>query len=186
MAELVSAGKVRHLGLSEAAPQTIRRAHAVHPIAALQTEYSLWTRDPEDGDAADRARARHRLRRLCAARPRLPDRDASSSRRTCRRATSAAARRASPARTSQKNLDLVAKVQEIARDKGCTPAQVALAWVLAQGDDIVPIPGTRSPDPPGGERRAPRRSSSRKTTSAGSTRPSRTAPRSASAMRKAE
>ena len=72
MAELVAAGKVRHLGLSEAAPETIRRAHAVHPITALQTEYSLWTRDPEDEILADRARARHRLRRLQPARPRLP------------------------------------------------------------------------------------------------------------------
>ena len=144
MAELVHAGKVRHLGLSEAAPQTIRRAHAVHPIAALQTEYSLWSRDPEDeilptvrelgiGFVPYAPLGRGFLTGRFARPEDLPEGDF---------------RRSSPrwsGENFQKNLDLVAKVQEIAREKGCTPAQVALAWVLAQGDDIVPIPGTRSP-----------------------------------------
>ena len=85
MAELVAAGKVRYLGLSEAAPETIRRAHAVHPITALQTEYSVWAREPEARDPADAARARHRLRAVQPARPRLPDRDAAHARRARRR-----------------------------------------------------------------------------------------------------
>ena len=100
MAELVDAGKVRYLGLSEAAPATIRRAHAVHPITALQTEYSLWTRDPEDEVLPTVPRARHRLRRLQPARPRLPDRARSSRSTTSPRTTSAATPRASRARTS--------------------------------------------------------------------------------------
>jgi len=125
MAELVKEGKVRYLGLSEAAPATIRRAHAVHPISALQTEYSLWTRDPEDevlatgrelgigfvaysalgrGVLTGRSRARHDL---------------------------------------SKNLDLVKRIEEVAGEKGVTPPQLAIAWVLARGNDIVPIPGTK-------------------------------------------
>ena len=136
-------GKVRHLGLSEAAPATIRRAHAVHPIAALQTEYSLWSREPEDGLLADRARARHRLRRLQPARPRFPHRASSSPRRTCRPTTPGTTSPRFQGENFQKNLDLVDKVAALARAKGCTAGQLALAWVLAQGDDIVPIPGTK-------------------------------------------
>jgi aryl-alcohol dehydrogenase-like predicted oxidoreductase len=142
MAELVREGKVRHLGLSEAAPQTIRRAHRVHPIAALQTEYSLWSRDPEDEilpllrelgigfvpySPLGRGFLTGRFRRP----EDLPEDDF---------------RRHSPrfsGENFQRNLDLVAKVEEIAREKGCRVSQVALAWVLAQGDDVVPIPGTR-------------------------------------------
>jgi len=142
MAELVEAGKVRHLGLSEAAPATIRRAHAVHPIAALQTEYSLWTRDPEDevlatvrelgiGFVAYSPLGRGFLTGAIKAIDDLPEDDY---------------RRRSPRlqpENFQHNLDLVARVEEIAAEKGVTPGQLALAWVLAQGDDIVPIPGTK-------------------------------------------
>ena len=141
MAELVTAGKVRHLGLSEAAPATIRRAHAVHPIAALQTEYSLWSREPE--------------RELLA---------------TCRslgiafvaysplgrgfltgrfRSTEDLAendwRRNNPrfqGENLRRNLELVEKVEALARAKGCTPAQLALAWLLSRGPDVIPIPGS--------------------------------------------
>jgi aryl-alcohol dehydrogenase-like predicted oxidoreductase len=142
MAELVKQGKVRHLGLSEAAPQTIRRAHAVHPIAALQTEYSLWSRDPEDGVlATTRALGIGFVpyaplgRGFLTGRFQKPDdlQDGDF-------------RKSSPrwsAENFRKNLDLVAKVKEIAAERRCTPAQLALAWVLAQGEDIVPIPGTR-------------------------------------------
>ena len=142
MAELVEAGKVRHLGLSEAAPATIRRAHSVHPIAALQTEYSLWTRDPEDevlatvrelgiGFVAYSPLGRGFLTGAIKAIDDLPEDDF---------------RRRSPRlqpENFQHNLDLVARVEEIAAEKGVTPGQLALAWVLAQGDDIVPIPGTK-------------------------------------------
>jgi aryl-alcohol dehydrogenase-like predicted oxidoreductase len=142
MKELVEAGKVRHLGLSEAAPDTIRRAHAVHPITALQTEYSLWTRDPEDailptvrelgiGFVAYSPLGRGFLSGQITSIDDLAEDDF---------------RRRGPrfqGDNFQKNLDLVAKVEEIADDKGVTPSQLALAWVLAQGDDIVPIPGTK-------------------------------------------
>jgi aryl-alcohol dehydrogenase-like predicted oxidoreductase len=142
MAELVEAGKVRHLGLSEAAPATIRRAHAVHPIAALQTEYSLWTRDPEDevlatarelgiGFVAYSPLGRGFLTGAIKAIDDLPADDY---------------RRRSPRlqpENFQHNLDLVARVEEIAAEKNVTPGQLALAWVLARGDDIVPIPGTK-------------------------------------------
>ena len=131
-------------GFSEASPDTLRRASAVHPIAALQTEYSLWSRDPEDEILADLPRARHRLRRLLPARPRLPDRrdhlgrddlDADDYRRYSPRFQG---------ENFEQNLDLVARGRsDSPRDKGVTPAQLALAWVLAQGDDIVPIPGTK-------------------------------------------
>jgi aryl-alcohol dehydrogenase-like predicted oxidoreductase len=142
MAGLVEAGKVRYLGLSEASPETIRRAHAVHPISALQSEYSLWTRDPEDGPLAtcrelgigfvaysplgrgfltgqirspgDFAEGDFRGRL-----PRFQDEN------------------------FQRNLDLLSCVEEIAGEKGRTPGQIALAWVLARGEDIVPIPGTK-------------------------------------------
>ncbi len=145
MAELVKAGKVRHLGLSEAAPATIRRAHAVHPITALQTEYSLWSREPGGRDFGDGARARHRLRRLQPAGARLPHRPDQVARRPRSPATTATIRRASRARTSRRTSTSSRRSREMAVAKHCTPAQLALAWVLAQGDDIVPIPGTKRP-----------------------------------------
>lgn len=142
MAELVQAGKVKYLGLSEAAPATIRRAHAVHPITALQTEYSLWTRDPEDqilptcrelgiGFVPYSPLGRGFLTGQFKSPDDLPEDDY---------------RRHSPrfqGEAFQRNLDLVRAIEEMARDKGCTPAQLALAWVLARGNDIVPIPGTK-------------------------------------------
>ncbi|POR40599.1 aldo/keto reductase [Methylobacterium sp. V23] len=142
MAELVREGKVKHLGLSEAAPETIRRAHAVHPIATLQTEYSLWSRDPEDeilptvrelgiGFVPYSPLGRGFLTGQFQRPEDLAEDDY---------------RRTSPrfqGENFQKNLDLVAEIRAIAADKGCTPAQLALAWVLAQGEDIVPIPGTK-------------------------------------------
>ncbi len=142
MAELVRAGKVRHLGLSEASPETLRRAARVHPIAALQTEYSLWTRDPEDGVLAacrelgigfvaysplGRGFLTGRIRRL---EDLAPD----------------DYRRSSPrfqGENFRKNLDLVARIEDLARRKRCTPSQLALAWVLSRGEDVVPIPGTK-------------------------------------------
>ena len=142
MAELVRAGKVRHLGLSEAAPKTIRRAHAVHPIAALQTEYSLWSREPEE-EILPTVRelgigfvAYSPLGRgfLTGAIKSIDDLAPNDFRRR--------APRFQP-ENFQKNLDLVAKIEELAREKGVTASQLALAWVLRQGNDIVPIPGTR-------------------------------------------
>ncbi len=142
MAELVEQGKVRHLGLSEAAPETIRRAHAVHPIAAVQTEYSLWTRDPE----AEILPTCRELgigfvpysplgRGFLSGRFSSPeDLDEGDFRRHGPRFTG---------ENLQANLQLVAKVEEIAAQVGITPAQLALAWVLAQGKDLVPIPGTK-------------------------------------------
>jgi len=142
MAELVKQGKVRYLGLSEASPQTLRRAAKVHPIAALQSEYSPWTRDPEDGVLATcrelgigfvaysplgRGFLTGRFQRF----EDLPEDDY---------------RRFSPrfqGENFQKNLDLVRRLEEIAKEKNCTASQLALAWVMAQGDDIVPIPGTK-------------------------------------------
>ena len=143
MAELVKAGKVRHLGLSEAAPATIRRAAKVHPIAALQTEYSLWSREPEDEILPTVPRAGHRLRGLQPAGPRFPDRRSSRRSTTCRPTTTAATRPGSRARTSRRTWTSSTKIEELAAAKGCTPSQLALAWVLAQGEDIVPIPGTK-------------------------------------------
>ncbi len=143
MAELVAAGKVRHLGLSEAAPETIRRAHAVHPIAALQTEYSLWTRDVEENGVLSTVRelgigfvpysplGRGFLTGRFQRPEDLPEGDF---------------RRSNPrfqGENFQRNLDLVQQVEAIAREKGVTPSQLALAWMLAQGDDLVPIPGTK-------------------------------------------
>jgi aryl-alcohol dehydrogenase-like predicted oxidoreductase len=142
MADLVRQGKVRYLGLSEAAPVTIRRANEEHPISALQTEYSLWTRDPEDeivplcrelniGFVAYSPLGRGFLTGRFRSFEDLPEDDY---------------RRNSPrfqGENFQKNLDLVERVEEIARRKRCTSAQLALAWLLAQGDDIVPIPGTK-------------------------------------------
>lgn len=142
MADLVREGKVRHLGLSEAAPQTIRRAHAVHPITALQTEYSLWSREPEDeilgvvrelgiGFVPYSPLGRGFLTGQIKS---IDDLDADDWRRNAPRFQG---------ENFQKNLDLVREIEATAREKGCTPAQLALAWVLAQGDDIVPIPGTK-------------------------------------------
>jgi aryl-alcohol dehydrogenase-like predicted oxidoreductase len=142
MKELVDAGKVRYLGLSEAAPQTIRRAHTVHPITALQTEYSLWTRDPEAeilptvrelgiGFVAYSPLGRGFLSGRFRSRDDLAEGD-------FRRNNP----RFQPGNFEQ-NLRLVERVEEIAAEKGITPSQLALAWVQAQGDDIVPIPGTK-------------------------------------------
>jgi aryl-alcohol dehydrogenase-like predicted oxidoreductase len=142
MAELVRAGKVRALGLSEAGPETLRRAQAVHPIAALQTEYSLWSRDPEDAVLpAARALgiafiAYSPLGRgfLTGAIRRFEDLDADDYRRHSPRFQGA---------NFQRNLDLVGRIGEMAREKRCTASQLALAWLLAQGDDVIPIPGTK-------------------------------------------
>jgi aryl-alcohol dehydrogenase-like predicted oxidoreductase len=142
MAALVQEGKVRHLGLSEAAPETLRRAAKVHPITALQTEYSLWSRDPEqDILATCRALgvgfvAYSPLGRgfLTGQIKRFEDLAPDDYRRLSPRFQG---------ENFAKNLDLVSRVQEIAGDKKCKPSQLALAWVLAQGEDIVPIPGTK-------------------------------------------
>lgn len=142
MAELVREGKVRYLGLSEAAPATIRRAHAIHPIAALQTEYSLWSREPEDeilglcrelgiGFVAYSPLGRGFLAGRIKKFEDLAEDDY---------------RRYSPrfqGENFQKNVELVGRIEEIASEKGCTPSQLALAWVLAQDTNIVPIPGTK-------------------------------------------
>jgi len=142
MAELVKEGKVRYIGMSEAAPDTIRRAAKIHPITALQTEYSLWSRDPE-GELLQTVRelgigfvAYSPLGRgfLTGQIKSIDDLAADDSRRRWPRF--------SP-ENFQKNLDLVTKVKELADAKGITAGQLALAWVLAQGDDIVPIPGTK-------------------------------------------
>jgi aryl-alcohol dehydrogenase-like predicted oxidoreductase len=142
MADLVRAGKVRHIGLSEAGPATIRRAAAVHPIAALQTEYSLWTRDPEDEVLLTTRElgiafiAYSPLGRgfLTGRYKRFEDLAADDYRRFSPRFQG---------ENFQKNLDLVARVEAVAEKKKCTPSQLALAWLLAQGQDIIPIPGTK-------------------------------------------
>ena len=143
MKELVEAGKTRHIGLSEASPQTIRRAHAVHPVTALQTEYSLWTRDPEENGVLDTTRdlgigfvAYSPLGRgFLTGRFRSPDDfDENDFRKHHPRFQG---------ENFQRNLDLVERVREIAGEKGVRPAQLALAWVLSRGDDVVPIPGTK-------------------------------------------
>ncbi len=142
MKELVEAGKVRHLGLSEASAATIRRAHAVHPITALQSEWSLWTRDPETeiiptvrelgiGFVAYSPLGRGFLTGRITS---VDDLDAKDFRRRGPRFQGDNLRH---------NLELVAQVEELAAEKGVTPSQLALAWVLAQGDDVVPIPGTK-------------------------------------------
>ena len=142
MSRLVEEGKVRFLGLSEAAPQTIRRAYTVHPIAALQTEFSLWTRDVEEevlpacrelgiGFVAYSPLGRGFLTGQFSSPEDLPEGDR---------------RRIFPRfqeENFQRNVELVERVRAIAARKGCTPAQLAIAWVLAQGDDVVPIPGTK-------------------------------------------
>jgi aryl-alcohol dehydrogenase-like predicted oxidoreductase len=143
MAELVRAGKVRHLGLSEAAPETIRRAHATHPISALQTEYSLWTRDVEENEVLDTVRE---LGIGFVAYSPLGRGFLTGSFRKPEDVAEDDFRRRHPrfqGDNLQQNLDLVARIEEIAAEKGVTPAQLALAWVLAQGKDIVPIPGTK-------------------------------------------
>jgi aryl-alcohol dehydrogenase-like predicted oxidoreductase len=142
MAELVTAGKVRFLGMSEAAPATIRRANAVHQITALQTEYSLWSREPEDeilptirelgiGFVPYSPLGRGFLTGRFKS---IDDLPADDYRRNAPRWQGA---------NFQKNLDLVTLITELAKSKGCTPSQLALAWLLAQGDDIAPIPGTK-------------------------------------------
>lgn len=142
MARLVEEGKIRHIGLSEASAGTLRRAVKVHPITALQSEYSLWTRDPEPeilptcrelgiGFVAYSPLGRGFLTGRFERFEDLPEDDY---------------RRSSPrfqGENFQKNLDLVRRVKQIAQEKGCTPSQLALAWVLAQGNDVVPIPGTK-------------------------------------------
>ena len=141
MAELVRLGKVRYLGLSEASAATIRRANAVHPIAALQSEYSLWTRDPED----EVLQITRELGIAFIAYSPL-GRGFLRGRSGSLRSEADDYRRNSPrfqGANFQKNIDLVARVETIAREKHCTPGQLALAWLLAQGKDIVPIPGTK-------------------------------------------
>ena len=145
MADLVREGKVRYIGLSEASVATIRRAHKIHPITAVQTEYSLWTRDPEDGllqalRALDIGFVSYSPlgRGFLTGKIKSVDDLAEDD-----------FRKHHPrfqGENFQKNLDLVSRVEEIAKEHKCTPAQLALAWVLAQGDDIVPIPGTRHPE----------------------------------------
>ena len=142
MAELVRSGKVRFLGLSEAAPETLRRAHGVHPISALQMEYSLWSRDAEDGallmcrDLGIGFVAYSPLGRgfLTGRFKTVNDLPADDYRRSSPRFQG---------RNFEKNLELVRHIKELARQRGCTPSQLALAWVLARGQDIVPIPGTK-------------------------------------------
>ena len=142
MAELVREGKIRYLGLSEASPATIRRAHKVHPISALQSEYSLWEREPED-EILPAVRELgigfvpySPLGRgfLTGQFKKFEDLPADDYRRNAPRFQG---------ENFQKNLDLVKKIEEMAAEKNCTPAQLALAWVLAQGKDVVPIPGTK-------------------------------------------
>jgi aryl-alcohol dehydrogenase-like predicted oxidoreductase len=142
MADLVVEGKVRFLGLSEASPETIRRAHATHPVAALQTEYSLWSRDPEDdilpavrdlgiGFVAYSPLGRGFLTGQFKSPEDFPDDDF---------------RRFHPRFTGEnfdRNIELVGEIEALASEKGCTPAQLAIAWVLGRGDDVVPIPGTK-------------------------------------------
>jgi len=142
MAALVKAGKVRYIGLSEARPETLRRAVKVHPIAALQTEYSLWTRDPESEILATCRElgvgfvAYSPLGRgfLSGRFQKFEDLPADDYRRNSPRFQGA---------NFAKNLDLVRRIEAIAKEKSCTPSQLALAWVLAQGNDIAPIPGTK-------------------------------------------
>lgn len=142
MADLIREGKIRHIGLSEAAPETLRRAHRTHPITALQTEYSLWSREPEDG-----------LLALCrelgigfVAYSPLGRGFLTGQIRSPQDLAEDDWRRQVPrfqGENFQRNLDLVDRIKEVAAGKGCTPAQLALAWVQAQGEDIVPIPGTK-------------------------------------------
>jgi aryl-alcohol dehydrogenase-like predicted oxidoreductase len=143
MAELVRAGKVRHLGLSEVGPVTLRRAHAVHPITALQSEFSLWTRDPEDSGALAACRELGIAfvpfsplgRGFLTGAIRSPDDfDANDMRRQHPRFQG---------ENFARNLQLVDELHRLARERGCTPAQLSLSWVLSRGEDIIPIPGTK-------------------------------------------
>ena len=154
MAELVQRGQGALPGpVGGGGRRRIRRAHAVHPITALQTEYSLWSREPEDERPARRARAGHRLRRLQPARARLPDRAISRSPDGLRARRSAAAVPALPGRELRtRTCTWSSASPSWPRQRRSTPAQLALAWVLAQGEDIVPIPGTKRRALPGGER----------------------------------
>ncbi len=143
MAELVRAGKVRHLELSEAAPETIRRAHATHPITALQTEYSLWTRDVEENGVLSTVRE---IGIGFVAYSPLGRGFLTGRFRTSADLPADDFRRRNPRFQGENfdhNLELVREVEQMAREKGTTPGQLALAWVLARGDDIVPIPGTK-------------------------------------------
>jgi aryl-alcohol dehydrogenase-like predicted oxidoreductase len=144
LGELVAQGKIRHIGLSEASAETIRRAHATHPVTAVQTEYSLWSRDVEDtvlptlrelgiGLVAYSPLGRGFLSGRFRSRDDLRDDDFRASQFQPR----------FQGENLEHNLRLAAKVEELASEKGCTPAQLALAWVLAQGEDVVPIPGTK-------------------------------------------
>jgi aryl-alcohol dehydrogenase-like predicted oxidoreductase len=142
MADLVKQGKVKHIGLSEASAATLRKACAVHPVTALQTEYSLWTRDPEDGVLA----ACRELGVGFVAYSPLGRGFLTGQFKTFEDFAPDDYRRNSPRFQGEnfgKNLDLVGRIGQIATEKGCTPSQLALAWVLAQGDDVVPIPGTK-------------------------------------------
>lgn len=147
MAELVKEGKVRALGLSEVGPNTLAKACAVHPIAALQTEYSLWTRDPEDAASGESVLAA--CRRLGVTFVAYSPLGRGFLTGQIKKPEDLAAddfRRYSPrfqGENFEKNLALVTKVEALAQEKKCSPAQLALAWVMAQGDDIVPIPGTK-------------------------------------------
>ena len=140
--ELIEEGKVRHFGLSEAGVQTIRRAHAVQPVTALQSEYSLWWREPEDADPADARGARHRLRALQPAGQGLPHRHDRREHDVRQRRLPQQRSRASTPEARKANLAFVDLLTRIAERKGATPAQIALAWLLAQKPWIVPIPGT--------------------------------------------
>jgi aryl-alcohol dehydrogenase-like predicted oxidoreductase len=142
LADLIHAGKVKHIGLSEAGPETIRRAHAVHPITALQSEWSLWTRDPEAdvlptvrelgiGFVAYSPLGRGFLAGRFSSPDELSDDDFRKNHPRMQ------------GRNLERNRELAEHVQELAAEKGCTPAQLALAWVLSRGDDVVPIPGTK-------------------------------------------
>ena len=144
MAKLVQAGKVKHLGLSEVGPITLRRAHAVHPITALQSEYSLWTRDPDETGSLAAARELGIAfvpfsplgRGFLTGAIRSPDNfDADDMRRQHPRFEG---------ENFVRNLQLVDQLKRLAQQRGCTPAQLALSWVLSRGEDIVPIPGTRN------------------------------------------
>ena len=142
MARLVEQGKVRYLGLSEAAPPTIRRAHKVHPIAALQTEYSLWTRDPE----AEVIPTCRELGITFVAYSPLGRGFLTGKIQSLHDLAPNDWRRQNPRFEEQnlrRNLELAQRVETLAKEKKCTPAQLALAWLLAQGEDIVPIPGTK-------------------------------------------
>src|SRR5438552_1554431 len=142
MAQLSGEGKVRYLGLSEVGADTIRRAHAVHPITALQSEYSLWTRDPEDEVLG----VRRELGIGCVPYSPLGRGFLTGQIKNFEDLAQDDYRRTAPrfqGDNFQRNLDLVNQVTEFAREKRCTPAQLALAWVLAQGEDVVPTPGTQ-------------------------------------------